>query len=225
MKTIGVLGAGSWGTALAIHIAGSRLPVRLWARRRDLAEQLERERTNSDYLPGAEFPPDLRATSRLEDLTGCEVVLAVVPSHGFRQVVGRFFAVLPKGSAPVVVSATKGIETETLARMSRVTAEEAAASGHRFRFATLAGPSFAAELASGFDRIGSVVLHQQSGRLFVSDEAAGVVYQLEPNKDLLSSQPILFNINSYHCTLFTNKSRTLIHKFGIIICFFIDGLQ
>lgn len=149
MKTVGVLGAGSWGTALAVQIAGAESPVRLWARRAELADRLRRERTNEDYLPGTVFPPTLEVTSDLADLAACEVVLAVVPSHGFREVVGRYLEVVPADRSLVLVSATKGIETESLSRMSEVTAEEAETRGHRVRFAVLAGPSFAAELAVG----------------------------------------------------------------------------
>ena len=149
MKSIGVLGAGSWGTALAIHVAGSGSPVRLWARRPELADRLQRDRVNEAYLPGAVFPEALEVTADIEDLVDCEVVLAVVPSHGYREVVERFFEALPAGRPLVLVSATKGIETESLARMSQVTAETAETTGHAVRFATLAGPSFAAELAAG----------------------------------------------------------------------------
>lgn len=149
MSSVGVLGAGSWGTALAIHVAGSGSPVRLWARRKELAERLRRDRVNETYLPGAILPDSLEATSEMEDLVDCDVVLAVVPSHGYREVVERFFGALPGGRPMVLVSATKGIETESLARMSQVTAETADATGHAVRFATLAGPSFAAELAAG----------------------------------------------------------------------------
>lgn len=148
MTAIGVLGAGSWGTALAVHLADSGRPVVQWARRPELAEMLERERTNSSYLKGIEFPASLRVTSDLKDLARCEVVLVVVPSHGFREVVRNFLAVVPRDHHPILVSATKGIETESLARMSEVTFEEAVAADREVPFAVLAGPSFAAELAA-----------------------------------------------------------------------------
>lgn len=160
MKRIGVLGAGSWGTALAVHLAGAGgHAVALWARHPQLAERLAAERENRDYLPGIEIPRGVEPTAEMAALAGCEVVLVVVPSHGFRAVLRQFLATAgggcesgdpagPGGHRPLVlVSATKGIETDTLARMSQVAAEETAAAGRPLRFAALAGPSFAAELA------------------------------------------------------------------------------
>lgn len=155
MKKLAVLGSGSWGTALAVHLAKnaldrdpSGLEVVLWARRPELAAELEQARTNEAYLPGIPFPANLRITHALEDAVDADAVLVVVPSHGFRDVVRQFLACVPEGSPPkILVSATKGIETETLARMSQVTFEEAVAADREVGFAVLAGPSFAAELA------------------------------------------------------------------------------
>lgn len=153
MKKLGVLGSGSWGTALAVHIAArgtgreNGLEVVLWARRAEFAALIESERRNEEYLPGVAFPDNLHATHEMEQVADADVILVVVPSHGYREVVRQLFAILPKGEPKIIVSGTKGIETETLARMSEVTAEEAAAAGITVRFAVLAGPSFAAELA------------------------------------------------------------------------------
>ncbi|MEM6792664.1 MAG: NAD(P)H-dependent glycerol-3-phosphate dehydrogenase [Acidobacteriota bacterium] len=154
MKKLAVLGAGSWGTALAVHVAAGGegrdddFEAVLWARRKDFARTLEEERSNARYLDGVHLPENLRVTSRLEDAVDADVVLVVVPSHGFRQVLRDFLRLLPAGGAPkTVVSATKGIETDTLARMSQVTFEEALAAEREVHFAVLAGPSFAAELA------------------------------------------------------------------------------
>ena len=149
-RPIGVLGAGSWGTALAVHLAspgGHR--VRLWARREDLARRLARERENADYLPGVELPPEVGATADLGALADCAPVLVVVPSHGFRDVVRRFLREIPPDGTLDLVSSTKGIETETSARMSQVTFEEGMAADRDVRFAVLSGPTFAAELAQG----------------------------------------------------------------------------
>lgn len=154
MKKLAVLGSGSWGTALAVHLAahagpdGKGVDTVLWARNEDFARQLAEERSNERYLPGIELPERLTVTSDLDDTLDADVVLVVVPSHGFRQVVQQYLRRLPMSSSPkVLVSATKGIETDTLARMSQVTFEEAVAADRDVRFAVLAGPSFAAELA------------------------------------------------------------------------------
>ncbi|MEL7062068.1 MAG: NAD(P)H-dependent glycerol-3-phosphate dehydrogenase, partial [Acidobacteriota bacterium] len=86
-------------------------------------------------------------TSNLDDTIDADAVLVVVPSHGYREVVRDFLGRLPAGKATTMISAAKGIETTSLARMSQVTAEEAATANRSVTFACLAGPSFAAELA------------------------------------------------------------------------------
>ncbi|MEM8995388.1 MAG: NAD(P)H-dependent glycerol-3-phosphate dehydrogenase [Acidobacteriota bacterium] len=156
MKKLAVLGAGSWGTALAVHLAERGLEldasseVVLWARRPDFARRLQQERTNEPYLEGAAFPENLKATAAMEETVDADAVLVVVPSHGFRQVVADFLRLVPEGADDkILVSGTKGIETDGLARMSEVTAQEAAKAGRGARFAVLAGPSFAAELVRG----------------------------------------------------------------------------
>lgn len=150
LQHIGVLGTGSWGTAIAHHLASSGLEVTFWGRRSQLVEEIRERRVNEAFLPGAVLPDNLKMTSDLADLASTDAVVVVVPSHGFRNVVTQLFASLPPSDGPrIVISATKGIETESLARMSQVTEEEATAAGHTVRFAVLAGPSFARELADG----------------------------------------------------------------------------
>lgn len=146
-KEIGVLGAGSWGTALAAYLAGTRFSVRLWAKRPELVHELSTTKENKAYLPGVRLPTSIEASSSLEDLAGLDLVLVVVPSHGFREVVRDF---LRLADHPVtLISATKGIEGGSHDRMSEVTAQEAASIGRPVQFAVLSGPTFAAELAAG----------------------------------------------------------------------------
>jgi len=168
MKPIGILGAGSWGTALAVHFAAlGGHPVRLWSRRKELAGSLARERVNADYLPGVELPPEVEVTADLEALVDCSPVVVVVPSHGFRDLVRQFLRSVPEGTTLDLVSATKGIETETGARMSQVAFEEGMAADRDVRFAVLSGPTFAAELARGMPSA-AVVASEESdlaGRL------------------------------------------------------------
>ncbi len=151
-QKVAVLGAGSWGTALAVHLAGIGLEVALWARRPEVARVLERERSNDTYLPGVELPANLRVTASLKEVADAGTVLVVVPSHGFREILAEFLLRAGDGDGAgrrTVVSATKGIETDTLARMSEVTSQVASTTGDSVRFAVLSGPTFAAELAAG----------------------------------------------------------------------------
>ena len=160
---IGVLGAGSWGTALAVHAARRGRPVRLWARHAELAERMRRERANAHYLPEVELPPEIEPTADMGDLLACDLVLLVVPSHGFRDVLREFLRLWPRERPLVLVSATKGIETETLARMSQVAFEEGMAADREVRFAVLSGPTFAAELARGMPT--AAVIAAEDGEL------------------------------------------------------------
>ena len=186
-EVIGVLGAGSWGTALAVHLARSGRQVRLWCRRRELARELVAEGVNRRYLPDVPLPGGLEPTADLETLAGCETVLVVVPSHGFREVVRRFLAVTDGAARPTLVSSTKGIDSETLERMSEVTVAEARSAGREIDFAVVSGPTFAAELAAGVPSAAVVaaagdgvarrlqeLMSTASFRLYRSDDVVGV---------------------------------------------------
>ena len=141
-RKIGVLGAGSWGTALAKHLADSGHQVTLWARRSEQADAIERARENVQYLPGASLPDSLHATASLEQtLAGADYALSVVPSHTTREVWAEARSFL--GPKVPVISASKGIENDTLEVMSEVLAEVLPDQ----RLAFLAGPSFAKEVA------------------------------------------------------------------------------
>jgi glycerol-3-phosphate dehydrogenase (NAD(P)+) len=138
-----VIGAGSWGTALAIHLARVGHEVRLWARDPALVVDMTARRANAIYLPDFNFPDLLRPLGSLPDaLDGAGVVVMAVPSHGLRAVLAR--AAPHVAAKAVVVTATKGLEEATLLRMSEVVGQELP---HIREIVALSGPSFAAELA------------------------------------------------------------------------------
>lgn len=142
-KTIvSVLGSGSWGTALAKHLADVGHEVRLWSRRKEQAESIETSRENKQYLPGAALPANLRSTHEFEAaLSGAELVLSVIPAQETRGAWGTAKQFL--GAGVPVLCASKGIENKSLALMSDVLAE--VLPGHALGF--IAGPSFAKEVA------------------------------------------------------------------------------
>ncbi len=142
--TIAVIGAGSWGTAMALILARKGMTVRLWAHRQDHVDQLKANRENRVYLPGFILPDNLTISAELpEVLTGVKTVLMVVPSHGYRAVFGRLKGLL--APEEVVVSASKGIENDSLMTMTQVMEDERPGG----RYAVLSGPSFAREVAAG----------------------------------------------------------------------------
>jgi glycerol-3-phosphate dehydrogenase (NAD(P)+) len=146
-QTIAVLGAGSWGTALAKQLSDQGHAVRLWARRSEQADAINAARQNERYLPGFELAPTLHATSDLaEAIPGADMVLAVVPSHGVRSMLEDAAQLFPE-NAPVC-AAIKGIENSTLMMVSEIF-EEALPESQHHQLSYLGGPSFAKEVAAG----------------------------------------------------------------------------
>jgi glycerol-3-phosphate dehydrogenase (NAD(P)+) len=140
---VAVIGAGSWGTTVA-HLAAHNVPTMLWARRKELADQINDEHVNGPYLDTYELHPDLTATASLEEAV-CQADLLVmgVPSHVFRETMEEVATCL-RPWVPVV-SLTKGIEAGTRLRMSQVVHE--ALPGHPV--GVLTGPNLAKEILAG----------------------------------------------------------------------------
>jgi len=178
-----VLGAGSWGTALAIHLGRAEHDVRLWARDEGLVQDIVTRRRNPRYLTGAQLPDNVLATSESSRaLDGAQAVIVAVPSHVVRPVVRAVRPLL--GAGTIVISAAKGLETDTLSRMSQVIADETSGS---LPVVVLSGPSFAEEVARGLPTAilaassdATAAAHIQecfrgpSFRLYASDDVAGV---------------------------------------------------
>jgi glycerol-3-phosphate dehydrogenase (NAD(P)+) len=144
-ENLAVVGAGSWGTALAIALAPRFGSVRLWARRPEQADAIHETRENALYLAGFPLPANVSVTSKLEDaVPGAQVVILVVPSRFVRGQVAVLSSLLSEDA--VVLSATKGLENGTLFRMSQVIRDVLARPA---RLAVLSGPTFAHEVAAG----------------------------------------------------------------------------
>lgn len=140
-----MLGAGAWGTTLANVLAENGAEVALWSRRPEMAAALTRERENRSYLPGVELHPRVDPAADLATaVTGRALVVSAVPSHVARTVLGAAARHLQAGA--LVVSASKGIETETLRRITEVLGEVLPAE-LQGRVGVLSGPSFAREVS------------------------------------------------------------------------------
>jgi glycerol-3-phosphate dehydrogenase (NAD(P)+) len=143
MNRIGIIGAGAWGTALAIVLRGAGRQVTLWAYEAELVEAINSRHENPLYLPGIALDPAIRATAALAGLADAEALLLVTPAQETRAILARLAPQLAPG-APIIVCA-KGIERHTGALMSEVAAEVLPETP----LAVLSGPSFAAEVARG----------------------------------------------------------------------------
>ncbi|MDE2091113.1 MAG: NAD(P)-dependent glycerol-3-phosphate dehydrogenase [Gammaproteobacteria bacterium] len=180
---IGILGAGSWGTALAILLARNGRSVRLWSVDQNELPPLIADHENRQYLPGIPFPAALAVETRLEEITAVvNDVLVVVPSHGFRTTLKLLAAQKPKNLR--LAWATKGFEHDSGKLLHQVATEEL---GSQPPLAVLSGPTFAREVAAGmptavtiaandppFARDLAEALHNRSFRAYTSDDMAGV---------------------------------------------------
>jgi glycerol-3-phosphate dehydrogenase (NAD(P)+) len=150
VSNIAVVGAGAWGTALSIALGRKQShAIRLWAYEPEVCESIQRRRQNELFLPGFEIPASVRATTSLEEaLEGAGIVVSVMPSHHCRRVFREMAPFLRREM--LFVSATKGLENDSLMRMTEVIAEVLRGSGIApARLAALSGPSFAREVARG----------------------------------------------------------------------------
>jgi glycerol-3-phosphate dehydrogenase (NAD(P)+) len=145
LKTLAIIGAGSWGTALAVVLAPRFPAIRLWVYETDLSGWMQSSRENDIYLPGFRLAPHIQVTSQIAHaLDGAEIVLSVMPSHLVRGLYGQMLPFL--NNSMVFVSATKGVENNTLLRMSEVI-REVLNPHFTPRVAVISGPTFAREVA------------------------------------------------------------------------------
>lgn len=180
--SLAVVGAGSWGTTIAHHLAVMKHRVSLWAFEETLAREIAETHENSLYLQGYALDPTIRPSSSLEEvLQGSEAVVFVTPSHVARDVLRRAVPLLPRG-IPLVV-ASKGIETESLKTMSEVFEEELPA-GEGFTLAFLSGPSFAREVMRRLPTAVSVASRDPGTAAFVQNMFSTEHFRAYTNPDV-----------------------------------------
>ncbi|MBI3933657.1 MAG: NAD(P)-dependent glycerol-3-phosphate dehydrogenase [Acidobacteria bacterium] len=183
MKSIAIIGAGGWGTALSIALSHNVETIRLWVFEPELYQSLCEKRTNELYLPGFFIPANVSPTLGLDTaIAGAELVLTAVPSQHLRSVCRELLPhVQPE---QVFLSATKGIESQTLLRMSEVIAD---VFRPRFapRLAALSGPTFAWEVAHGAPT--AVVVASQDGDLAAAlqKQFSTPAFRLYTNTDVI----------------------------------------
>jgi glycerol-3-phosphate dehydrogenase (NAD(P)+) len=182
---IAIIGAGAWGTALAMLLADKGRDVTLWMYEKDLAEETGRTRENRVYLPGFTLSASITVTSSLETaVRNTPIVLSVVPSHTVRIVAKQFASHLAKDA--IIISASKGIEIDTLMPLSEVFKDVLPAPFHD-RLCFLSGPSFAKEVArkmptavalAAYDpsiaKSVQAIFSNPSFRVYTNDDVVGV---------------------------------------------------
>ncbi len=180
---IGVLGAGSYGTALAVHLARLKHTVSLWGRSREDMARLSDDRENKEYLPGTKFPKPLLIEPDLQAAVGsADHILVAVPSHALHAVLRLIAPILKEEQG--IACASKGLEPQTGKLPHEIAAEVV---GERRRFAMISGPTFAKELGQGlptavtvassdaaFAELIAQALHGGGFRAYTTDDVIGV---------------------------------------------------
>ncbi|MFY9588741.1 MAG: NAD(P)H-dependent glycerol-3-phosphate dehydrogenase [Actinomycetota bacterium] len=181
---VAVVGAGSWGTAFAAVIAANHVPTLLWARRAELAREINLKHANQPYLPDIPLPTTLRGTGDVEEAVGsASVVVMAVPSHALREKMKEIGPLIPTDAA--VVSLTKGVEQDSLLRMTEVMSE--AGNVEPQRVAAVSGPNLAKEVAKGLPGATVVacvdikraerlqrIFHSRTFRVYTNADVCGV---------------------------------------------------
>jgi glycerol-3-phosphate dehydrogenase (NAD(P)+) len=181
MRTIGVLGAGSWGTALAVHLSRLDHEVRLWARDPALVDDMRVRRANAVYLPDITLPERLVVTSEIDDCVGgAQLIVSAIPSHGCRAVIRAASSSIMRQAT--VVSATKGLEAGSFLRMSEVIGQEL---GTGRPVVVLSGPSFALEVAQQLPTAVLAASDDPTATELVQQEFRGPYFRLYGSSDVV----------------------------------------
>ena len=183
MADVAVLNAGGWGTALAVVLARAGHNVRLWARRPEQAALLAAGRINDTYLPGVVLPPSVLPTNDLgAAVADCAAVVVVPISAGMRELAHRLSPLLPDQT--LVVHGTKGLERETLLRLSQVIESELRGA-HRGRVASLSGPNHAEEVGRGIPAAAVVASPDAESATALQAILSGPSFRVYTNGDII----------------------------------------
>ena len=182
-KEIGVIGAGSWGTALANLLAEKGYAVTLWVFEPDLCEILKRERENPVYLPKFILSENIKPTTSFAEVClDKDIVVSVTPSHVVRSVISQTLPYLPDKS--IIVSASKGIESDSLMTMSHVLKEVLPGKLHK-TLVYLSGPSFAKEIIQKTPTAVAVASENMEAAGIVQEVFATSYFRVYTNSDVI----------------------------------------
>ncbi|GAX89709.1 NAD(P)H-dependent glycerol-3-phosphate dehydrogenase [Effusibacillus lacus] len=185
-SSVAVIGAGSWGTALALVLADNGCKVTMWARRQEVVDEILAERTNSRYLPDVTLPETISPTSDLERaLADHDYVLAAMPSVAFRDTMKQVSPFIHKDTR--VIHATKGFDKEKLNRMSQVILEEIPQLDAR-NLAVLTGPSHAEEVSRRFPTTVVVASKSRATAEAFQDLFMNTYFRVYTNPDVVGAE-------------------------------------
>ena len=231
MSEIAVIGAGAWGTAISIVLGRNRVhSVRLWAHEPEVRDSVNQRQVNDLFLPGYAIPRAVRCTNDFEEtLHGAEIVVSVMPSHHTR---GVFEGMRPYLKPEMLfVSATKGIENNSLLRMSEVITDVLNGSnGFSPRIGALSGPSFAKEvaksdptaitIASQDNDLASTVQREFSDprfRVYTNDDVIGVELGGALKNIVAIAAGVLFGLELGHNTIAALITRGLAEMTRLVV--------
>lgn len=179
IETIGVIGGGAWGTALAQAAAAGGDPVLLWAREGDVVRAINDQSANPLFLPNIPLSRKIRATSQLDDLADCDAILVVAPAQHVRDILGSASI----GFAPLILCA-KGIEAGSKKLMSEVAAEVYPGSP----IAVLSGPTFAHEVAAGLPAAVTLACEDRALGQSIAARLASPAFRPYLSKDVIGAE-------------------------------------
>jgi glycerol-3-phosphate dehydrogenase (NAD(P)+) len=180
---IAVLGAGAWGTAIALSLARNGRSVSLWAHTRDLAREIDSAGENVQFLPGFPLPKTIAVTGDDEVVAHADLLFSVIPSEFLRPTMARLRGHMHSGQ--ILVSATKGVEKDTFLRMTQVIQSSTAEIGLTLPIGALSGPSFAKEVAEGQPTVITVAFDDHSVAGFVQREVSSETLRLYTSSDVI----------------------------------------
>ena len=179
--TFAVLGAGSWGTALALLLADNGHPTTLWAHSAAHAKALQQDRSNERYLPGVEFPAELKVSSKLsETIPAADIILLVIPSHAFRETLLKIKPHLQPHQK--VAWGTKGLEPDTRKLLHQLAREEL---GDSISVAVVSGPTFAREVAHKLPGAATVASKDQDFALALARALHNDYFRAYTSRDVI----------------------------------------
>ena len=175
---IAVIGAGSWGTTLAVLLGEKGFDVKLWARREELANEIESKKENVQYLPGIKIPDTVIAEHSLKNaLNSSEIIIIAIPSEFLRNSIKE---IKPYFKSQIIVSVTKGLEHHTCKRMSQVIEEELG----RAKIAVLSGPNHAEEVSIKMPTASVIASKDKKACKIVSETLATPYFKLYQLSDV-----------------------------------------